>query len=963
MSFAPSVLIWTPTSSAVYRGNGADKPDTRGCPELLPLELGRPRLTTGAVAMFLDGESHQNLLTIYGARCIISLALCNAVQLYRHPRATWSSRGYHRPPHDTARTRRDDELLFFLSGGLFFFSLPPRQPSQALSLWQCIANMNPFTGRLLRLGAEPGTCGRVLPFEGDLERAGQRASSIPGGMTCSMKLKIKKSKGTAKKPLLEAAIRYQHEQSWNVFPLTGKVPLKGSHGFKDATVDAEQARIWWRDDDHNIGLATGRASGVVVLDIDPRNGGDDALAELERKHGKIPKTVVVATGGGGRHFYFTYPAEGVKSRKGKVGIAPGVELCSDAAYVVMPPSVHPDTGNLYEWVREPGRTELAELPKWLATAAAAEPSEAESEQDGLPYRALYEDHVEGLKLGGDGVNAQGLCPFHKESDASFSANLQTGVFNCFACGAKGNAREFAHQLKLPATEVAALLPPASGKKSQATKLIALADSVDLFHCGDESFASIEQDGHIENWPIRSKGFRTWLAKRFYETEQAAAGATAMNDALLELDGKAFHDGPERKVFTRIASHKDAIYLDLADAERQVVKVRPSGWKLLLRPKVKFRRPRAMQALPEPLSGGNVDDLRRFINVTADDWPLILAWVLFALQPNGPFPVLVLQGEQGSAKSTLSAVLRSLVDPNAAPLRSMPRDIRDLMISATNSWVQAFDNLSILQPWQADALCCLATGGGFAARELYSDGEEKVFEARRPIILNGISELATRPDLQERSLVLYLPRIGGKNRMAEDDFWKEFNGQRPSILGALLDTLSVAMKNLPQVQLTKLPRMADFARFGAAVERALGWKADSFMDAYTANRKVANQLSLDASPLTGPLVKLAQKGDWQGTASELLAELEDIDLMAKDKKGWPRNANHLSGDIRRLAPNLREFGLKVDFSRGKRRSIQLEWRGKLATPASASVANVANDAESNGQSSNDPWGPEPEAANA
>src|SRR5262249_36836984 len=193
-----------------------------------------------------------------------------------------------------------------------------------------------------------------------------------------------------------------------------------------------------------------------------------------------------------------------------------------------------------------------------------------------------------------------------------------------------------------------------------------------------------------------------------------------------------------------------------------------------------------------------------------------------LLPKGPFPVLCLHGEQGCGKSTLARLLRLLIDPNAAALRSEPRDPRDLIIAASNSWVVSFDNLSHLKHWLSDALCRLATGGGFSTRELYTDADEILFDAMGPAVLNGIEDLATRGDLLKRSIILTLETISDSQRRTEGDFWREFEVARPRILGALFDVVAAGLKALPTVKLTSLPRMADFARWVRACEPALGW---------------------------------------------------------------------------------------------------------------------------------------------
>src|SRR5579872_5121171 len=177
--------------------------------------------------------------------------------------------------------------------------------------------------------------------------------------------------------------------------------------------------------------------------------------------------------------------------------------------------------------------------------------------------------------------------------------------------------------------------------------------------------------------------------------------------------------------------------------------------------------------PHPGSGGKLDALRPFVNTPTDaDWVLLASWLVAALSARGPYPVLVLHGEQGSAKSTTARVLRALVDPSTVPLRSEPKEARDLMIAAKHGWMLAYDNLSHLVPWLSDAICRLSTGGGFGTRQLYTDEDEILFDAMRPVIIDGIEELATRGDLLDRSIILRLPPIPDNRRRPEADFWQD-----------------------------------------------------------------------------------------------------------------------------------------------------------------------------------------------
>ena len=277
------------------------------------------------------------------------------------------------------------------------------------------------------------------------------------------------------------------------------------------------------------------------------------------------------------------------------------------------------------------------------------------------------------------------------------------------------------------------------RPSHADILIELAQTAGLFHTPDGiGFADLEINGHRETWPIRGKSFRRWLARRFFEATGGAAGSEALLSALNVIEAKAHFDGPERPVFIRVGGLDDRLYLDLGDETWRAVEIDATGWRVIDNPPVRFRRAAGMQPLPMPVPGGSVAALRSFLNVQSDtDFVLVVAWALACLRNRGPYPVIVLSGEQGSAKSTFSAILRSLLDPNTAPLRALPREDRDLFIAASNGHVLAFDNVSGLPAWISDTLCRLATGGGFAVRQLYTDQDEVLFDAARPVILNGI----------------------------------------------------------------------------------------------------------------------------------------------------------------------------------------------------------------------------------
>jgi hypothetical protein len=384
-------------------------------------------------------------------------------------------------------------------------------------------------------------------------------------------------------------------------------------------------------------------------------------------------------------------------------------------------------------------------------------------------------------------------------------------------------------------------------------LVDLAASAELFHTASgTAFADLAVDGHRETWPVHSTRFRTWLRRRYYAATGDAPSAAELNSVLNVIEARAQFDGPQRSVHVRVAEQDEHIYLDLADDCWRAVAVSAGGWRIeSAPPPVRFLRTPGMLPLPVPERGGSIEALGRFLNLPGrDEFVLVIAWLLAALRSGGPYPLLAVAGEQGSSKTFLTKVLRALIDPNVAPVRAASRGERELFISARNSHVLAFDNLSNMPPWISDALCRLASGGSFAVRRLYTDEDEVLFEAARPVVLNGIEEVITRPDLADRAIFLTLGPISDGSRRPERELWREFELQRPKILGAMLDIASQGLRTFSNVRIERWPRMADFAKWAAACESAFA-PPGTFLHAYHDVNRLPN-LTPDRRPILTPL---------------------------------------------------------------------------------------------------------------
>ena len=469
----------------------------------------------------------------------------------------------------------------------------------------------------------------------------------------------------------------------------------------------------------------------------------------------------------------------------------------------------------------------------------------------------------------------------------------------------------------------------TSQKDRIVKMV-LNSGAELWHFQDEPYSTFKTADHTETSRIRDRRFKRHISRLFYQATRQAPSSQAMQDALCVIEGRALFDGPEYQVNLRIAGDGvNRIIVDLSDPEWNGIEITKAGWQIvpLAGLEERFIRPPGMAPLPYPEKGSSFNALRSLINIEDDfDFSLLKAFVIGCFRPVPPGrpisrPVLTIGGEQGAAKSSLCNLVKKIVDPSLPLSRSAPREERDLAIAARNSWVIAYDNLSYIPDWLSDALSRLSTGAGFATRTLYENDSESLFSAIRSIVMNGIEEVASRPDLLDRAIPLTAPVIPHEKRLVEDDYWRSVEDALPGIMGAVFDALSATLRSYP-IKIACLPRMADFATWSVSTEVGMGWKP-LFLQAYAKNRAQANSMAIEGNHIAEELLKEVLPSSWTGTAAELLEELNiHVSDTVQKLKEWPKSARGISGQLRRIAPNLRKVGVNAIFSRGKNRLIEI-----------------------------------------
>jgi hypothetical protein len=526
-------------------------------------------------------------------------------------------------------------------------------------------------------------------------------------------------------------------------------------------------------------------------------------------------------------------------------------------------------------------------------------------------------------------------------------------------------------------------PPPSKDEAQRAKLIEVAVTSRIFYWHDadgNAFATVPVKDRLERYRLRSSRFKLLLRHLYgaaYPNMKATAKAgfpvpggvsdAAMNEALPTLEALS-QSGPVRVPRNRVCRATDGtVWIDLGDHSWIVVAVTADGWRVVEKADVPLLRPNGLRALPVPKHDPNaLAKLRGLLNLNpgkraskaaiklADDcFKIIVIFMLSVLWPRGPYCILVVNGEQGSAKTTLCRIIRRMTDPNKVPMRSVPRNPDDLLVTAQNSRLLAIDNVSDISPELADVLCGIATGTGKGGRQLYTDADEAIIEACNPILINGIEGLLTRGDVTDRSLSVMLTEIPDDERRDEAEIERLVEEAAPGVLAALIDAVAEAIKALPGLKLPRLPRMADFTRLACAAAPSFGWSADEIFGVIEDNRRLTIEAVIAADVVaTAMLDFLDQRPPepegwvWVGSASDLLEKLKGSAPEDTIKSRlWPKTSHHLSGRLKRAAPALRRAGFSIttwreDKERHRKIGIKKEAREE-SKAQSASEASGAS----------------------
>lgn len=691
------------------------------------------------------------------------------------------------------------------------------------------------------------------------------------------------------------------EKGWSIVPIgPNKSPIIKWEKYQTQKPILNEVASWCNRDTF-MGYALVCGSGILVLDIDLGANIDGS---------DLPHTLTSRTGSGGRHFYFKYPPN--LKIPSFTGIREKIDIRADGGVAILPPSIHP-SGMKYEWIT-PHDTPMADIPDWLMRELQQRVGDGKFDKEilkGVPEskRNTSATQVVGKFLKHLPVDEWGsiawpsLVGWNLQNKPPMDEKELRTTFESIA-KKELQSREKEGKTETPRTTSEVLVDLLIEK---GAKLF-----TDQFQ---EPCLSIPEKPFIA-FKIDSKLTRRYLAGEYWRNFKEAVGPDSVKTAIATLEGIASFEKDRQLVHTRVARLEDNIVYDIGD-DRHLIFISKDGWEIKENVSLFFKRHSHQKPQVLPQKGGDLKNLLKYLNVKEKAHELLLLTYLpVSLIPDIPRVLLILHGDQGSGKSSVLRLLRSLIDPSYVPLLTPPDSLRELVQLASHHFAVYFDNLSTVQGWLSDCLCRLVTGDSFAKRALYSDDDDVLYSYHRVAGFCGINQLATRPDLLDRSLIIPLERIPEEKRKEEKRLWQEFEKEKPFIFGAILDILAATLKIAPTLNISKSPRMADFYRYALAATTILGYSQNDLDEAFSQNLLQQNQEAIDASTVGQTIIEFMNRIDenpWEGNSSKLYDNLVIIADELKIKQGFPKGSNWLWRRVKEVRPNLMAYGISVHKS--------------------------------------------------
>ncbi len=653
----------------------------------------------------------------------------------------------------------------------------------------------------------------------------------------------------------------------------------------------------------------------VITVIDQDKGANEEF--VSKYLVPIKETVIVETPDSGYHYWFKSNKLIIKCSTSL--LAKNIDVKGEKGIALIPPSevILPDgTIKAYRWINDFRNTHIGNLPLELEEILRSkstsktnwgeffEQENSEGTRNIMATKAIGKILKETPESSWTNEAWEKVQKWNEAKnkpplDIEELGKIFASIANKESAKSGGNTKHLSH------AEILLCLIESQG------------DNFEFFHDEQKNqFVRIKVEEHYEILRIKSREFSLYLNKLFYESQDKAIGGDSLKNVLNVLSARALFDGNMHKLHNRVAPQDYGMIYDLCNKNWQGIKISEDRVEVINQLPIAFRRYSHQLPQPLPVNGVDIREYLKFFNIKSSGSEiLMLVWIVTCFVPSIPHTILYLHGIQGSAKSTMMRLLKSLIDNSSVGLLTLVSNKAELAQILSHHWLSAFDNVSEISNEASDTLCRVVSGYTFSKRELYSDEEDVIFSIKRPIAINGINMIFTRPDLLERSLLIELESIPPNKRRTEEEVLEQFEKEKAGFLGAIFDVLSKAIKIKKSINLSYNQRMADFVKWGCAIAEAIGYESSEFLSAYESNLQLHHEEVINSSLPAQMIIKFfSGKTEWLGTAEDLYNRLNTLveqEGIRTNKYNWVSSPNALGRFLNRLKPALEHYEIYIN----------------------------------------------------
>ena len=424
--------------------------------------------------------------------------------------------------------------------------------------------------------------------------------------------------------------------------------------------------------------------------------------------------------------------------------------------------------------------------------------------------------------------------------------------------------------------------------------------------------------------------RQWLVSAYLDYSGKVHSKDLYRNVLSVIIAKSITNQISiEKINNRICFVDDEIFYNLCNDDYEIIHITKDGYSIIQNSldNPLFRRKSNPLSQVKPLEDKKhkspLNELTQLLRIPIESRQLFIIHLIAFFFEKIPIPIMIFQGEAGSAKSTITSTVKKIVDPSPENRNSMPESIDDANIHFFNRYLSNLDNISYIENIMSDNMCKAITGFTHNKRELYSDDGEIILTIKARIILNGITPNVDQTDLIDRSIFYEVKHIPKNEKITEQEFNKKLDSLLPYIQDQIFSILSKTLKNYSSMEseIKEKERMADFTVIGECISRELGYEKFTFIESYKNNLSLHSFNAVESYPIINIIIDIAreQGKDFEISVYDLYKKITSyayengINIKSKYSK-FPQSEKAVTNQITRLQSAFRNSGYEITSKR-------------------------------------------------